>query len=207
MVFLQNYFVYDCCMKALTKQYIFDVFYKMMLERPFSSIRVKEICDACGISRATFYEYFPDKYELGVYLIDLCADRSHPPGSTKTRYEQFVDLLKEIRKHTRYFRNLYKTDTYEYAKFRNRTGFENLYRTLLVEPMRSASNSGIKAKYYAQYHSAGVTELFVQWSVMSDPDITAEEMGEIIYKCLSPSLQKAIYNNIGPDSAGHKDQA
>ncbi len=187
-------------MKTLTKQFIFDTFYRMMLERSFSSIRVKDICEACGISRATFYEYFTDKYELAVYLLNLCSERSHPPDSPKTRFEQFVDLLKELRKHSQYFRNLYRTDAYNYARASNQAGFEALYRSLLVEPLLAAGRTGTKEKYYSMYHSAGVTELFVHWILMPEPDVTAEEMAEIIYTCLSPDLRKAVYNNIGPGS-------
>lgn len=37
---------------------------ELMTEEPFDNITVRDICDNCRISKATFYRYYLDKYDL-----------------------------------------------------------------------------------------------------------------------------------------------
>lgn len=46
---------------------IFESFEKLLKEKSFEKITVSDISKNCGISRATFYRYFSDKYELMNY--------------------------------------------------------------------------------------------------------------------------------------------
>ena len=40
----------------------------LLKERPLDDITVVELCDEAGISRSTFYTYFEDIYEVGVWV-------------------------------------------------------------------------------------------------------------------------------------------
>lgn len=45
-----------------------NAFFNLLTEKSFEEISVNEICDAAGYPRATFYNYFNDKYDLLNYL-------------------------------------------------------------------------------------------------------------------------------------------
>lgn len=47
-------------MPAFTRNAIIDAFLQLLDERPLSKITVKDIVDACGINRNTFYYHFED---------------------------------------------------------------------------------------------------------------------------------------------------
>ncbi|MDQ0195320.1 TetR family transcriptional regulator [Paenibacillus wynnii] len=47
-----------------SKQLIKDAFTKLMMERDFESITVKDITELATINRATFYAHYEDKYQL-----------------------------------------------------------------------------------------------------------------------------------------------
>lgn len=49
--------------------------HKLMKEKSFTSITVKELCEKAGVSRRSFYRYYMDKYEL---LQDLYYDFFSP---------------------------------------------------------------------------------------------------------------------------------
>lgn len=44
--------------------------FKVMKKKPFADISVTEVCHAAGLSRKTFYKYFPDKEALLDYLTE-----------------------------------------------------------------------------------------------------------------------------------------
>ena len=51
-------------MSNLTEKAIQETFMKFLNERPLDKITVREITDACGISRNTFYYHYHDIYDL-----------------------------------------------------------------------------------------------------------------------------------------------
>lgn len=61
-----------------SKKLIEDSIVYLLSEQSFSEMTVKEISETAGISRNTFYMYYPDKYsftdELLNYLEQLCQD-------------------------------------------------------------------------------------------------------------------------------------
>ena len=56
---------------ARTKLALLDAAVKRMLDRPFDSISVRELCDEAMVSEATFFNYFPKKSDLLVYFVQL----------------------------------------------------------------------------------------------------------------------------------------
>lgn len=51
-------------MAQFTKKAIVDSFVKLLEEKPFDKITVKDIVEDCGVNRGTFYYYFEDIYAL-----------------------------------------------------------------------------------------------------------------------------------------------
>ena len=47
-----------------TKLQLEEAFKKLLLEKPFHKITIKDLTDACYLSRMSFYYHFQDKYEL-----------------------------------------------------------------------------------------------------------------------------------------------
>lgn len=52
------------CKSQQTQQRIMDVYLDTMREKHWDKITVRELCDKLSISRATFYQYYMDLYDL-----------------------------------------------------------------------------------------------------------------------------------------------
>ncbi|MBR1759052.1 MAG: TetR/AcrR family transcriptional regulator C-terminal domain-containing protein [Lachnospiraceae bacterium] len=50
------------------KKVFADTMVKLLKEKPFDQITIKDLCAACGASRQTFYNHFYDKYDLIVWM-------------------------------------------------------------------------------------------------------------------------------------------
>ena len=57
-----------------TKQNIIDEFRRLLIEKPYTSITVRDIVERCGINRNTFYYYFAGIPELVVSYMEARAD-------------------------------------------------------------------------------------------------------------------------------------
>ena len=58
----------------LTKQHIIEQFRKLLEEKPYSAITVKDIVERCGINRNTFYYHFQGIPELVESTLEARAD-------------------------------------------------------------------------------------------------------------------------------------
>lgn len=56
---------------ARTKLALLDAAIARLLDRPFDSISVRELCDEAMVSEATFFNYFPRKSDLLFYFVQL----------------------------------------------------------------------------------------------------------------------------------------
>lgn len=68
-------------MPSFTKKAILDAFLRIAAKKPLEKITVRDIVDACGVNRNTFYYYFQDIYavveELGrISIASVPQDRS-----------------------------------------------------------------------------------------------------------------------------------
>jgi AcrR family transcriptional regulator len=71
-----------------TKQTLLDHFWKIYCEKPIEKITVREITDAAGFNRGTFYVYFTDVYNALQAIEDSIL-----PGE-----EQFEEMIKDHHK-------------------------------------------------------------------------------------------------------------
>ena len=62
-------------MSALTRKSIMESFIRLLDERPLNKISVKDIVEACGINRNTFYYHFSDMPDLVEAIVRDEADR------------------------------------------------------------------------------------------------------------------------------------
>lgn len=104
-------------MAGFTKKAIRESFVKLLNERPLSQITVKDIVDACGINRNTFYYYFQDLPQLVETIVNEDAQRiirEHPTiGSIEDCLNAMISFALENRKAVMHIYHSLNRDTYE----------------------------------------------------------------------------------------------
>ena len=62
--------------QQITKNAIQSSFLKLLSEKPFNKITVRDIVDECGLTRNTFYYYYEDVYEIVDEIVCEGIDRA-----------------------------------------------------------------------------------------------------------------------------------
>ncbi|MGN0709353.1 MAG: TetR/AcrR family transcriptional regulator C-terminal domain-containing protein [Anaerovoracaceae bacterium] len=62
-------------MASSTEQQLADALRKLLEKKPLTKITVRDITDACGVNRQTFYYHFHDIYDLVEWIFKQDADR------------------------------------------------------------------------------------------------------------------------------------
>lgn len=88
-----------------------DAMKQCMKTAPVEKITVKEIVEACGITRQTFYRNFKDKYDLINWYFDkILLESFEHMGEGETIYEGLVNKFCYIRQEKMFFRVAFKND-------------------------------------------------------------------------------------------------
>jgi len=139
-------------MANYTKQAILDTFMKLLNERPVSRITVKDISDACGINRNTFYYHFRDIPSMVEELIKAQSDPIYNMDLDVNSLEDCIGaMIDHVQENKRALLNLFRSsnrDIYESYMWRNCDFFvRKLYDNLLKDLKVSASDVEILIRY------------------------------------------------------------
>jgi len=63
-------------MEKTTREKILDAAEAEMLAKGYSATTVDEVCDLAGVSKGSFYHFFPSKEDLGLALLDAFFERN-----------------------------------------------------------------------------------------------------------------------------------
>ena len=97
-------------MASLMKREIKRTFLELLEQRPFSQITVKDIVEACGINRNTFYYHYADLPALVEELIDEEIGRFvRQEQSFSSLEESVAEALAFFREHRRAAYHVYNS--------------------------------------------------------------------------------------------------
>ncbi len=171
--------------QPLTKRAIAISFKKVLLEKPFSKIRINDISDNCSINRKSFYYHFKDKYDLvnWIYYIEF-------EKMTKiNNYNSGWDLLYEA---CNYF---YENKDYYNKVFSviGQNSFIDYFRELVkVRVYNSMRNSTFEKEYldfYADFYSDIIVSSVRRWILHTDPITPIEFLNYMKWSFITISNQ------------------
>ena len=107
-------------MPQFTKNAIIASFHKLLEQKSFEKITVKDIVEDCGINRKTFYYYFADIYDLTEQVLRLeitCfIDSLSEDTSLEERIIALFELIEKNKKAIRHIHNSSNKDKFEKYK-------------------------------------------------------------------------------------------
>lgn len=166
----------------MIKRKIADTFIDLCNKYPVDKITVKQIIEAAGVSKQTFYNHFKDKYDLIAW--DFVNDLS--PTFDFDAAEYSVDQLKrclEIMEGKRlYYRKVFST--YEQNSLIS-YHLEEMIR-FIVEMVKRHYQVDIlthEIQVAVKLYCYGGTAVFLNW-LKNDTQITPDELAKAIYNSM-----------------------
>lgn len=167
---------YQLKKKQSTKEYIAYAFQEILKAEPFDTITVREIAEACDISRTTFYRCFEDKYDLLIWIYTQEIDRIYA-GDGDSR-QKFIDIFHFMKANRRYFTQALLSDRHNTLEdyifklsMENITGF--IAKRWQVETLPEELIRSI------EFGTAGSIYIWKKW-LFSDSDETPEHLADKI---------------------------
>ena len=111
--------------KELMRSYLCESLRELMVRSLFEKITIKQICDRAGVIRATFYNYFDDKYDClnAIVKLDLGT------VTEEENIEQVIrNVLTTIEKNRAFYKAAYRVT--------GQNSFEDMVRGNLAASLR-----------------------------------------------------------------------
>lgn len=170
-------------MSQLTKKAIIDSFVKLLNEKPFDKIAVKDIVEDCGINRNTFYYYYQDIYALLEEIFETEASKVIDENKTYLSWQEgFIQSTAFALQNKRAIYHIYKSIS--------REKLENyLYRVtddLMVKYIKQQAE-GLKVtdediRLVSAFYKHAIVGIVLEWlerGMKDEPEHVIRRLGQL----------------------------
>ena len=116
----------------------------LMQRKVFEKITIKQICDETGVIRATFYNYFEDKYDCLNWIVHMDLSLADTHEDVKKDYSRFILIaLANIEKNKEFYKVAYNVV--------GQNGFEEIINNCYAESVLTFLNEKRDPDILPQY--------------------------------------------------------
>lgn len=169
----------------------------LMLEENLDHVSVKHICDTANISRATFYRYFEDKFDIVQWYLEFLSTKGVDRiGRSLSWYEGYFISTALVHDNIQFFTNASKsTDRNSLTHFAPRRRRETMERTLV-------DYRGVEMTEHLRYQVEAVavleTTMFPAWHT-GHIDCSLEEACQWMVECIPHELFELLNTPLEPE--------
>ncbi|PEL13344.1 TetR/AcrR family transcriptional regulator [Bacillus sp. AFS017336] len=162
-----------------SRQWIIQSLLKLMDEKPFQKIAIKEITDDAGLVRKTFYRNFQSKEEvLYEHISELMqeAEKKFESLESLLPYTMTLIYFEFWKEHVPFLNLLHKNDLFIILLKQLQEYAPTIFVKFKTDTMRNFDETFLK--YYTEFHSAGIWHMLGKW-VESGTKETPEQLARI----------------------------
>jgi AcrR family transcriptional regulator len=173
-----------------TRLQIVEALGTLMQQKALENVKVVEICNLADISRTTFYSYFKDIFDVGVWFWDYIMEEAlYQIGITVDNTVGHVRSFEGLQQHHGFFYNAFKSKAYNSA-FEH--GSRHVKDVLIENALRNRGYEFTREELVQiDFYNYGAANITRQW-VVSDMPETPEEITEILDLCTPPFLAELL---------------
>jgi len=165
-----------------------------MRETALERITVRQITDACGVSRQTFYRHFADKYDLiNWYFDELLAKAFLHMGYGKTARDALIHKFTYIQAEKFFFRVAFRNDSQNNLRDHDTEMIMDFYRKLIAGKQGTFPEEQYGA--LLEMYCVASVHMTQQWVFKGCAD-SPEKMARLMIEAMPPKLS-ALFSELG----------
>ncbi len=162
-----------------------------MKKAPVEKITVKEITEACGTTRQTFYRNFRDKYDLINWYFDkILLESFEHMGEGRTIYEGLVNKFRYIQDESLFFRAAFKNDDQNCLREHDFHLIMDFYTQRIEE--KTGQKLPEQLAFLLEMYCQGSIYMTVQW-VLGKRVATPEELAQSLVDAMPAQLAELFH--------------
>ena len=177
-----------------TKLQLEDAFKKLLLEKPFHKITIKNLTDVCYLSRMSFYYHFQDLYDLTEWILIEDAKKALNEKKDYAHWKEGLEnIFEAVYKNKPFILNVYhdiSKDQIEKVLFKLVHGLIES----IVEERSIETNLNEKQKnFIAYFYKYGFVGIMLDW-IEKGMDENYNEIVDDLEKTVHGTIDLSIKN-------------
>lgn len=157
----------------ITKHALAAALKTLMADRPFAKIGVGDICEACGMSRKSFYYHFQDKYELlnWIFFTEFVTRMQQKPGLTG--WQMLDEICAYFYENAAFYRRAFEVEGQNsFSEY-----FNDFAGTVLACEMEQIFGKEENIAFYTDFYLDALVCAIRRWLKQRDPMPAAQFCG------------------------------
>ena len=155
----------------ITKRALAAALKSLLAERSFAKVSVREICEACGMSRKSFYYHFKDKYELLNWIFETeFVARVQQTQGERNAWELLNDLCCYFYDNRDFYRRAFAVQ----GQNSFRDYFREVSGLMLQSEMERIFGQEENIAFYTGFYLDALTCAILNWLQSRQPQPPAE---------------------------------
>jgi len=170
-----------------SKKFLLNSIYELLQKNSLEKITVEMILEDSGVSRATFYRYFRDKYELMNWYYKVNIDKLTINIKELPWKDALIEILEFLKSNRDYFKNAIKVEGPDsFIQFLYQYSFDFYEREYLKHIGRESLN--IEAKICIEFLSSGHVFVLKKW-LERGCQVPPKDMAEILFLLIPENIR------------------
>lgn len=175
-------------MSDRTRQDILRAYNTLIKEVDMDRLTVAMLCREAGVSRATFYRYFQDKYDVMNYNYKLLLDGYVNPMMSTSYKDLYYKLYKYGKSHWKFLRNAFNTEGINSLADYIATYSEGVVETI-TKQNRNGQGFTEAEKLQCDVYTIGIATMYKRW-IFDEYKLSAEEAAQALFEIMPPTLRE-----------------
>lgn len=157
----------------ITKHALAAALKTLMADRPFAKISVGDICEACGMSRKSFYYHFQDKYELlnWIFFTEFVTRMQQQPELTG--WQMLDEICAYFYENAAFYRRAFEVEGQNsFSEY-----FHDFAGTVLACEMEQIFGKEENIAFYTDFYLDALDCAIRRWLKQRDPMPAAQFCG------------------------------
>lgn len=179
-----------------TKEKIQTALWKLLPDKPFGEITVKEVVELCGISRQTFYYHFQDLYGVVEWQFQIMSEEMLDylkSADSKERQRALEIIVEKMRENKPLLLNIYRAFPRSYLERYIIRWSQPFLRDQIRERGKRYPISEEAVEFLIDLYSFGIASILLNWLDKGMPGGMVERL-DFFYIMMDKGLEDALRN-------------
>lgn len=179
-----------------TKEKIQTALWKLLPDKPFGEITVKEVVELCGISRQTFYYHFQDLYGVVEWQFQIMSEEMLAylkSADSKDRQRALEIIVEKMRENKPLLLNIYRAFPRSYLERYIIRWSQPFLRDQIRERGKRYPISEEAVEFLIDLYSFGIASILLNWLDKGMPGGMVERL-DFFYIMMDKGLEDALRN-------------
>ncbi len=174
--------------RKTTREILGESIHDLAKRKPMDKITVKEIAQNCGVTTATFYNHFRDKFDLIAWVFNYQLEEAFLGYADGTQsWTETIDyVISILHADSAFYRNALANTAGQNSFFFS-THFRSIELLTDIVRQKAGKNADPELLFFVEFYIRGTSITTTEW-ILGGCQVPEKQMAQRLYKAMPVAL-------------------